>query len=234
MADAGALEIKVVDEDGLLSSVAVPPFVLGLQVERRLDLSDQVALTNTWGAHEPDALDVVGGAGLEHGLLARGQALLEVGCFKSQRRILVKKILEGSTLLDHELTEVLTVSLLGVEFLLPINDAVLDIVAILLDVLGDSSDVSGLLILPVMAIEVPEPLVLAVEEVLKQDESVNMGRPILVELSADHHAHIWLTSQLVLEERKRLLLALVELGVGEEPTLGLDSKFFCLLWLSAF
>ena len=50
--------------------------------------------------------------------------LLEVGCFKSQRRILVKKILEGSTLLDHELTEVLTVSLLGVEFLLPINDAV--------------------------------------------------------------------------------------------------------------
>ena len=97
VADAGALEIKVVDEDGLLSSVAVPPFVLGLQVERRLDLSDQVALTNTWGAHEPDALDVVGGAGLEHGLLARGQALLEVGCFKSQRRILVKKILEGST-----------------------------------------------------------------------------------------------------------------------------------------
>ena len=60
----------------------------------------------------------------------------------------MKKILEGSTLLDHELTEVLTVSLLGVEFLLPINDAVLDIVAILLDVLGDSSDVSGLLILP--------------------------------------------------------------------------------------
>ena len=143
----------------------------------------------------------------------------------------MKKILEGSTLLDHELTEVLTVSLLGVEFLLPINDAVLDIVAILLDVLGDSSDVSGLLILPVMAIEVPEPLVLAVEEVLKQDESVNMGRPILVELSADHHAHIWLTSQLVLEERKRLLLALVELGVGEEPTLGLDSKFFAFSWL---
>ena len=125
-------------------------------------------------------------------------------------------------------------SLLGVEFLLPINDAVLDIVAILLDVLGDSSDVSGLLILPVMAIEVPEPLVLAVEEVLKQDESVNMGRPILVELSADHHAHIWLTSQLVLEERKRLLLALVELGVGEEPTLGLDSKFFCLLLAFGF
>ena len=56
-----------------------------------------------------------------------------------------------------------------------------------------------------------------------------MGRPILVELSADHHAHIWLTSQLVLEERKRLLLALVELGVGEEPTLGLDSKFFAFL-----
>ena len=49
-----------------------------------------------------------------------------------------------------------------------------------------------------------------VEEVLKQDESVNMGDPSSWS-SADHHAHIWLTSQLVLEERKRLLLALVEL-----------------------
>jgi len=54
-----------------------------------------------------------------------------------------------------------------------------------------------------------------------------------VELSADHHALVWLTSQLVLEERKRLLLALVELGVGEEPTLRVDLEFFCLLLASA-
>jgi len=232
VADAGALEIKVVDEDGLLSGIAVPPFVLGLQVERWLDLSDQVALTNTWRAHEPDALDVIGGAGLEHGLLTCSQALLEVGCFKSQRWILVEKILEGSTLLDHELTEVLAVSLLGVELLLPVDLALLDIVAILLDVLGDSSDVSGLLVVTMVAIEVPEAFVDA-GIVLKQDKGMDVGKPILVELSADHHAHIWLPSQLVLEERKRLLLALGELGVGEEPTLGLDSEFFCLLLASA-
>jgi len=233
VADAGTLKIEIIDQYGLLTSVAIPPLVLGLKVERWLNLSDQVALTNTWRAHEPDALDVFCGTGLEHGLLARSQALLEVGCFKSQRWILVEKILEGSTLLEHELTEILTVSLLRIELLLPVDLTFLDEVAVLLDVLRDSGDVSGLLVVAMMAVEVPELLVAAVEPLVKEHIGMDVRRSILVELTTDHHALIWLTSQLVLEEVESLLFALVELGVGEEPTLRVDIEFFCLLLASA-
>ena len=46
--------IEVVDQNGLLSNIAVKPFVLRLEVQTLLLLSNQSGFSDTWGSIDPD------------------------------------------------------------------------------------------------------------------------------------------------------------------------------------
>lgn len=71
-----------------------------------------------------------------------------------------------------------------------------------------------------MAIEIPEPGVLATKPLFKEDVGVDVGGAILVKLPTDHSPSDWLGSQLKLEEPKCLLLGQVQLWISQEPRPG--------------
>jgi len=71
-----------------------------------------------------------------------------------------------------------------------------------------------------MAIEIPEPSVLAAKPLFEEDVGVDVGRAVLVKLPADHSASDWLGGQFKLEEPECLLLGQVQLWISQEPRPG--------------
>jgi len=67
----------VIQEDGLLCSVAIPPFVLGLEVDVGVVLSGVARLSNPWWSPNPYPSDIFGDIGGDSSNLVGVDVLLE-------------------------------------------------------------------------------------------------------------------------------------------------------------
>jgi len=214
--------VEVIDQYCGFTIVGIPPLVLGFEVEGGFDLPNQVAFTHPSRTKDPNTLDVIGGQRGDEGLFAGSEGSLQVVSLESKGRVHHEDVLEGGAWLQHLSAKTTAVLSTGVDLLFPVENAELDVVSVLLDVLGDGLDGLGLLVVAVVTVEVPEVLVAAVEPVFEEDVGVDVGGAVLVKLAADHSTPDRLSSQFKLEELESLLLGQVQLWIGQEERLGVD------------